>query len=517
MRTALYARYSAGPRQTDQSIEGQIRVCSDYCKQHGLTITEIYADRHISGKTDDRPEFQRLIADSKKKKFEAVVVYKTDRFARNKYDSAIYKRQLKINGIKIFYAAEAIPDGPEGIILESLMEGLAEYYSAELAQKIKRGLHESALKCKIIGNTIPLGYRASKENTFEIDPEGAKAIQSIFEMYIAGKTNAAICSRLNSLGIKTSRGNQFNKNSINRIISNEKYIGVYESAGVRIEDGIPPIISKETFYLAQREREKKRVGKSKRQPRAEYLLAGKLFCGHCKKPMTGVSGTGKSGKKFHYYYCQTVRNKGNCDKSHVKVEYIEDLIVKKTVEHLMQPELLKEIAHRIWLLQSENDTREDDIAYFKKKLQENKKAIDNIVKAVEKGLGTDTLLERLQTLESEKTAIEGELAYYKATDFGLSEEQLCFFLESFLKPDDNYEEYKRRIIDCFVNKVFLYNDRLTIYYNIKNANELDFNEVNIEGVEGFDESPVISSLCTFSRTPLEFDEGYNKSTISILT
>lgn len=496
MRTAVYARYSAGPRQTDQSIEGQVRVCKDYCKQRGLTITEIYADKHISGKTDDRPEFQRLIADSKKKKFEAVVVYKTDRFARNKYDSAIYKRQLKLNGIKIFYAAEAIPDGPEGIILESLMEGLAEYYSAELAQKIKRGLHESALKCKIIGNTIPLGYRASKENTFEIDPENAKAVQSIFKMYIDGKTNAEICRQLNSLGIKTSRGNQFNKNSINRIISNEKYIGVYESAGVRIEDGIPPIISKETFYLAQREKEKKRVNKSKRQPRAEYLLAGKLYCGYCKKLMTGVSGTGKSGKKFHYYYCQTVRNKGNCNKEHVKVDYIEDLIVTKTVEHLMKPELLKDIAHRIWLLQSENDTRQEDITYFKKKLQENKKATDNIIKAVEKGLGTDTLLERLQALESEKTAIEGELAYYKATDFGLSEEQLYYFLESFLTPEDNWDEYKRRIINSFVSCVYLYDDHLTVKYNVQDGKDSEPSEINVnidEVEERFDESPVTST------------------------
>ena len=138
MNTVIYARYSAGPRQTDQSIEGQLRVCTDFCKQRGLTVIDTYCDRHISGRTDERPEFQRLIADAKCKKFEAVVVYKTDRFARNKYDSAIYKRELKRNGIQIFYAAEAIPDGPEGIILESLMEGLAEYYSAELAQKIKR-------------------------------------------------------------------------------------------------------------------------------------------------------------------------------------------------------------------------------------------------------------------------------------------------------------------------------------------------------------------------------------------
>ena len=105
MNTVIYARYSAGPRQTDQSIEGQLRVCHEFCKQKGLVVVGEYCDRHISGRTDERPEFQRLIADAKKKKFEAVVVYKTDRFARNKYDSAIYKRELKRNGIQIFCQA----------------------------------------------------------------------------------------------------------------------------------------------------------------------------------------------------------------------------------------------------------------------------------------------------------------------------------------------------------------------------------------------------------------------------
>ena len=151
MKAVIYARYSAGPRQTDQSIEGQLRVCTDFCNQRGITIIDSYCDRHISGRTDERPEFQRLIADAKKKKFEAVVVYKTDRFARNKYDSAIYKRELKRNGIQIFYAAEAIPEGPEGIILESLMEGLAEYYSAELAQKIKEVCTRARLSVKVQG------------------------------------------------------------------------------------------------------------------------------------------------------------------------------------------------------------------------------------------------------------------------------------------------------------------------------------------------------------------------------
>ena len=133
-RAVIYARYSAGPRQTDQSIEGQLTVCHKYCEEKGLAVVGEYCDRHISGKTDARPEFQRMIADARARKFDVVVVYKTDRFARNKYDSAIYKAELKKSGVKILYAAEAIPEGPEGIILESLLEGLAEYYSAELAQ-----------------------------------------------------------------------------------------------------------------------------------------------------------------------------------------------------------------------------------------------------------------------------------------------------------------------------------------------------------------------------------------------
>ena len=146
MKAVIYARYSAGPKQTDQSIDGQVRVCRKYCEEHGMEVVDIYADRHITGKTDARPEFQRMIRDSAFGKFDAVCVYKTDRFSRNKLDSVVYKKQLKDNGVKLCYAAEAIPEGPEGIILESLMEGLAEYYSAELAQKIRRGMYETALK-----------------------------------------------------------------------------------------------------------------------------------------------------------------------------------------------------------------------------------------------------------------------------------------------------------------------------------------------------------------------------------
>jgi len=492
MRAALYARYSAGPRQTDQSIEGQVRECTEYCKKKGFTIVDTYADRHISGKTDERPEFQRLIADSRKNKFDVVVVYKTDRFARNKYDSAIYKRQLRQNGVQIFYAAEAIPDGPEGIILESLMEGLAEYYSAELAQKIKRGMHESALKCKVLGNTIPLGYRASKERTYEIDPESAKAVEIIFDMYIDQQPNADICRRLNDLGFKTSRGNNFNKNSITRIIQNEMYIGIYEAAGVRVENGVPALISKETFYLAQKERGRRKVSKKERPTAAEYMLSGKLFCGYCKKAMTGVSGTGKSGNKFYYYYCPTVRQKGNCHKEHVRRDFIEDLIVRKTVEYVLQRDILANIVDGLCRLQAENDTREQDIAYYRKKLSENKTATNNIVKAIEKGLATETLLQRLDGLESEKIAIEGELAYFQTLKLEWSETEMTYFLKQFLKPDDDWQAYKRRIINSFISQVFLYNDHFLVYYKVQKNTGVEFSSMELDERSVFDELLVSS-------------------------
>ncbi len=482
MRVALYARYSAGPRQTDQSIEGQIRECTDFCVRKGFEIAEVYADRHISGKTDDRPEFQRLIADSKKKKFEGVVVWKTDRFARNKYDSAIYKRLLRQNGVQIFYAAETIPDGPEGIILESLMEGLAEYYSSELSQKVKRGLHESALKCRVLGPYCSFGYRKSAEGTYEIDPDAAKGVQMIFDMYIAGETNNDICQRMNNLGFKTGRGHKFTKSSLARIIQNENYIGVYNSAGVHIEDGMPALISKEKYYLAQLERQRRTVSKTNRKESANYILSGKLFCGYCQKAMHGVSGTSKNKKKFYYYYCKNTRGaKKTCHKKPVSKDWIENLVVEKTVTHILQPEIITQISDALYIVLKNDSPHKEDLSYFTKKLKENEKACNNILKAIEKGLATDTLLERLDCLESEKIALESELAFHKSKRADLSKGELLYYLGQFLEPENkDWDKYKKMIIECFIKEVYLFDDHFVVYYNINN----DKDEFSLESKEG---------------------------------
>ncbi len=497
MNTVIYARYSAGPRQTDQSIEGQLRVCTDFCKQRGLTVIDTYCDRHISGRTDERPEFQRLIADAKRKKFEVVVVYKTDRFARNKYDSAVYKRELKRNGIQIFYAAEAIPDGPEGIILESLMEGLAEYYSAELAQKIKRGMHESALKCQSTGSGRPLGYQVDEQKRFQIDPESAQTVQTIFEQYIKGESNAAICELLNSRGLRTAQGKPFNKNSINRIIKNRKYIGEYRYHDIVVEGGMPAIISKDTFNLAQAEMERRRTRKAPKSPKAEYLLAGRLFCGHCKGPMQGVSGTGKSGNKWYYYYCGNTRGKNKtCDKKQVSRDRLERAVVDFTVRYILQEEVLEELARKVHAAQERQNDTASEIAFYEKKLTDNKKSIANVLRAIESGAATQTLPARLQELENEQAVILGEISFLKGKRLAFTEDQILFALMKHLEPypGESEQDYRRRIISDFVSEVYLYDDRLLIYFNISSEDgKLKSADLsNIEGGE-FDEGLTCST------------------------
>ena len=475
-KAVIYARYSSH-NQTEQSIEGQVRICTDYCKAHDLEITEIYADRAITGKTDARPEFQRLIADSASRKFEAVVVYKTDRFARNKYDSAIYKQKLRKNNIEIHYAAEAIPPGPEGILIESLMEGLAEYYSAELSQKIKRGMNESALKCHSTGSNKPFGYRTAPDMSLVVDENAVRGVEMIFNMYISGEAVGAICERLNALGYRTSRGNKFNKSSVTRIIKNEKYIGVYKYKDIRIEGGIPAIISKEVFYTAQREMERRMNNKAPRKPKTEYLLTGKLFCGHCKSPMTGVSGTGKLGKRYYYYYCNNVKAK-KCNKKNASKDWLENLVVEETVKNILKPSVIVELSQKLSSLMTEDNSVADDIRYYEKKHAENQKKLDNLLKAVEDGLVSTTVTARIKEYEKEQTTIKSHIATLHKLNFSLSPDQIEFMLLSMLEHSDR-ADYNEKIIKTFVSEVYLYDDKLVIFYNIKNGRGLHSSDLKL--------------------------------------
>ena len=207
MTAVIYARYSTDS-QREESIEGQIRECTAYAEKNGFTVVKHYIDRAISAKTDNRPQFQQMIKDSERGIFDIIIVWKLDRFARNRYDSARYKTQLKRNGVKLVSATEVISAGPEGIILESVLEGYAEYYSADLSEKVIRGMTENALKGKFSGGAIPFGYTINADRRFEIDPLTAPFVAEAFQRYNDGQTMREIRDWLNDFQCHSAHAEQ---------------------------------------------------------------------------------------------------------------------------------------------------------------------------------------------------------------------------------------------------------------------------------------------------------------------
>lgn len=278
-RAVIYARYSSHS-QTEQSIDGQLRVCYEYAERENIAVVGEYIDRAIPGKTDERPDFQKMIIDAKKKQFDYVIVYKLDRFARNRYDSAVYKHKLKQCGIRVLSAMENISDSPEGIILEAVLEASAEYYSVELSQKVKRGLKESALKGTFTGGYPPIGYKVVDKKVV-IDEEKVPIICYAFEEYAKGKPKKEIVNELNAKGVRNSKGKPLNLTSFQVALKNKKYIGITTFGGVEYENSYPQIIDTDTFNKVQ-----ERLASVARAPAAnkakqDYLLQGKAYCGHC--------------------------------------------------------------------------------------------------------------------------------------------------------------------------------------------------------------------------------------------
>ena len=394
MNVVLYLRYSSD-KQNEQSIEGQQRICKAFCDRNDMTIVDVYIDRALSASkhTEKREDFQRMIKDSEKRQFDAVIVYKLDRFARDRYDSAIYKNKLKKNGVRVISATENITDSPEGIILESVLEGMAEFYSKELAQKVTRGMNETALKCNSCGGHIPLGYKIENKK-FVVDPATAPIVVEAFERYANGETVAELCESFNNRGFRTAKCAEFNKNSFRNMFQNERYIGVYKYKDIRIEGGVPAIVSKEVFEVVQRRLKINAQAPSRGKAKVDYLLAQKLFCGHCGATMTGECGTGKNGGTYNYYTCAERKRFHSCDKKNLRKEWIEQVVVEDALA-LLTDEKIDELAE-IAVNQSELEASQNAIIpALKAKTQEVERSIANLLKLVERGSDSDSLFNRL--------------------------------------------------------------------------------------------------------------------------
>lgn len=465
MNAVVYARYSSH-KQGEQSIEGQLAEAHKFAAEHELTIIHEYADRAMTGRNDNRAQFQLMMADAAKGVFDALIVWKTDRIGRNKEEIALNKYHLKKNGVKIFYIAEHIPDTPEGIILESVIEGMAAYYSEQLSQNVKRGQRQSVSKAQSIGGTRPLGYMTGPDKKFVIDPKTAPAVRKMFELYSEGWTIIEIVKYLNEQGHRSVFGKCFTKNSLRTVLKNEKYIGVYTYKDeIRMEDAIPPIIEKELFYKVQEMLKYNQKAAAHKNSKADYLLTEKLFCGKCGKQMVGYSGTSETKAK-HFYYCCTGQKQRLCTKKAVRKDWIENLVIEFAVGLLQDDELLEFIAENTYQYYQEQNT---DSAYtdsLNHSLINVKKSIDNLIKAMEAGIFNDATKARMDELDTQKVELEAALADSKLRiDLGIKKEHILYFLQKFKEFDYQDIDCQKRLIKTFINSVFVYDDKVVITFN----------------------------------------------------
>lgn len=486
MKAVIYARYSSD-NQREESIEGQLRDCNEYAKYNDITVVGSYIDRGLSAKTDNRPNFQKMIKDSAKRLFDVIIVWKLDRFARNRFDSAYYKNVLKKNGVRVVSAKESISEGAEGIILESVLEGYAEYYSVELGEKVNRGMTDNALKCLYNGSIVPLGYYVDDEQHLQIDERNAPFVREIFQRFADGEMIKSIIADMNARGVGITVSNKkksgrkaytrpLGYNNVRRMLSNRKYIGEYKFKDIVIENGIPAIIEKGLFEKVQ-----KRIATNTRAPaihkaKEEYLLSTKLFCGKCQAMMLGESGTSKTGKIYNYYKCANAKKTHNCDKKTVQKDKIENAVIKALIDKIMDDKLMEQLSYRLYDLQQ----RESSILNaLQTQLAETEKAIDNMLDAIQKGIILDSTKKRLADLEERQKALQVEITQEQIKRPALSREQILFGLTKFRKSDLTTQEGKQRLIDGFVNRIYLFDDYAIITCNYKEGEE----KITFEDVE----------------------------------
>lgn len=485
MQVVGYCRFSSD-NQRHESIEAQERAIKDYCIQKGYTLMNLYVDEALSGTSDERPQFLQMIEDSSKRTFEGIVVHKLDRFARNRYDSAVYKKRLKDNGVFLFSVLENLDNSPESVLLESLLEGLNEYYSRNLAREVMKGLKENAYKAIHNGGTPPLGYDVSKDKKYIINPVEAETVKIIFKLYLSGLGYINIAKELNTMGKKTKLGKDFTKNSIRDILINEKYAGVYvynkrKSKGnnhaykdeediIRVEGAIPQIISKEDFEKASQ-----RFSSNRRNPRKDvkrfYLLTGKLSCGCCGSSYGGNGYvSGRNGKKYPIYSCVGRTKSKICKNKSIRQELIEGFVIEELKKNVFTEDAIKEITIKIVELHNSKAVESQrDLKDLKNKESELSRKVNKLIDCfLDDNMDKEFLNVKMQELKKEINAIRLRIFNLEnvSTEI-IKEEDIREFIES---ARDNLEsqepELLQSVIHTFVDTVIVGEEEINIIFKI---------------------------------------------------
>ena len=355
----IYARYSSD-NQREESIEGQIRECTDYAEK---------------------------------------------------------------NGVHLISVMEPIAEGSQGILVETLLEGMAEYYSAELSEKVIRGQTENALKGKCTGGTGTIGYKIDEEKFYHLDPLTSPLVLEAFQRYDNGDKMVKIVNFLNDKGVRNMQGGKMTHSSVNTMLKNRRYIGELSFRDIVVPDAIPAIVPKDLFDRVQ-----KRMEKNKRAPACgkadeEYLLTTKLYCGKCGALMFGESGVSHTGRMYTYYKCAAAKKKKTCDKKAVRKQWLEDLVVNETMKLVEDDASMNAIIAKVMELQNQEST---DLPIYEKQLKETEVGITNMLNAIQMGILTSSTKERLEALEEQRKELQARIAEERLAKPKMKEEFVRF-------------------------------------------------------------------------------------------
>lgn len=412
-------------------------------------------------------------------------MWQLDRFARNRYDSAINKYRLRQNGVIVLSAMENIGEGDESIILEAVLEASAEYYSRDLSKKVKRGRHENALKGLCSGGTPPLGYNFVN-NLPVIDSSRSPIVQYAFEHYAAGESRKEIIDALNAKGYTNCIGKPLTYESLYVVLHNRKYIGEYIYQGIELNN-FPPLVSKEVFDRVQTKLAVTARAPAAKKAKVDYLLPGKVFCGYCGGSMVGECGRGKMGVTYNYYSCTNKKKAHTCKKKNERKDFIGWYIVEQTVNYVLTPERIQDIAQAV-VQAYDNEFNTDRIHGLERRIssidREMDKAVEDITESTVKAV-RDRLSVKAEKLDQQKTDLEIDLSKLKiANGIRYTEADVVAWLQQFCRGDIMDVDFQRRIIDVFINSVYLYGDKVVIFYNIKGGKQVSYMEMIDSTSEG---------------------------------
>lgn len=408
-----------------------------------------------------------MIKDSGKQHFQGIIVYQLDRFARNRADSAKYRTILKRNGVKLYSANENIADGASGILLESVIEGLAEYYSAELSEKVTRGMNINAEKCLSNGGATPLGYKIENKH-YVLDEKAAPIVREIFTKYAGGMWIKDICDDLNERHIKTGSGANFNKSSLHKMLTNRKYLGIYIYNGIETPGGMPQIVDEDLFNKVAEKMKVNKKAPARARAKADYLLTTKLFCGYCKEMMVGHSSNkiSKGGIRYNYYKCKNAGSGKSCKKKMAMKDYIEDLVIEEC-RKILTPSNIRRIAKEtVKIAQSYDDQAElKRLQDLLQKVQKEKENQLTALRSCTSDSVREMIFEDLDKIAADITELEKQIEIEQARHRIITEEQVVKFFNKLAKGNVKDIAYRKTLIKVMVNKIFLYDDRLTITFN----------------------------------------------------